>query len=283
MLFTPETSSPNISSQALQAFIARSVKLLAATTVVGAAAGFGSYFLQSPQWTAKMTVQIGQVTSPGTGGGANTSKLIEAQLTAADRVNLPSFRLAVLKDLGLPAPDAAHAQSALIFDSLRATPAKSVDLINVQASGYSREEAIRAVNASFKALSGEHDKTYVPTVERMKTHLKDVSASLGAAEQDYQRTFSALKGTDSRSTNQDLFTTNILAVISARILALGQQKLLFEEGLEGIRTYPTRVLGDIYAPARPSSPGIVLFSTAGAAIGFFAGLLIALARNARRA
>lgn len=282
MPFTSENSSESISSQALQDFIAKSAKLLVATTVIGAAAGFGVYFLQSPQWTAKMTVQIGQVTSPGI-GGTNTSKLIESQLTAADRMNLPSFRLGVLKEMGLPDPDTSHAASALVFDSLRATPAKSLDLINVQASGYSREDAARALDASFKRLSAGHNKDYAPAVDRMKADLADASTRLATAEQDYQRTFGALKDTGNRATGHDLFATNILAVISARMLALGQQKLQYEESLADIRTYPTRVLGEVYVPERPSSPGKVLLAAAGAAIGLIAGLLAALARNARRA
>ncbi|WP_420993379.1 Wzz/FepE/Etk N-terminal domain-containing protein [Cupriavidus sp. 30B13] len=281
MPFTPENSPENLSSKALQSFLAKSAKLLLVTTVIGTAAAIGYSFFQPPQWTAKMTVQIGQVTSPGASGG-NTSKLIEAQLTASDRYNLPSFRLGVLKSMGLPTPDADHAESALLFDSLRASPAKSLDLINVQVSGYSREQAIRALDASFKALSAEHEKVYAPAIEHMKAELTDSSTKLAAAEQDYQRTYTTLKSNESRTTTQDLFTTNILAVVSARVLTLGQQKLQLEEGLADLRTYPTRVLGEYYAPQRPSTPGKLLYAVAGAAIGLMAGLLIALARNTRR-
>ncbi|MGO4325651.1 Wzz/FepE/Etk N-terminal domain-containing protein [Cupriavidus sp. M-11] len=281
MPLTPENSPENLSSKALQLFFAKSAKLLLATTVIGVAGAIGYSFFQPPQWTAKMTVQIGQVTTPSS-GGSNISKLIEAQLTASDRYNLPSFRLDVLKNMGLPAPDANSPESALLFESLRSAPAKSIDLINVQVSGYSREQAIRALDVSFKTLSAEHEKVYAPAVERMKADLANSLTKLAVAEQDYQRTYTALKSSESRTTTQDLFTTNILAVVSARVLALGQQKIQLEDGLATLRTYPTRVLGEYYAPQRPSSPGKLLYAVAGAAIGLMAGLLIALARNSRR-
>lgn len=228
-----------------------------------------------------MTVQIGQVTNPSA-VGADASKLIEPQLTAADRYNLPSFRLDMLKSMGLPAPESDNEDSALIFDSLRATPAKSLDLINVQVSGSSREQAMKALETSFKALSAEHDKVYAPTVSRMTADLAKLSTNLIEAERDYQRAYAALNSGAREAAAQNLFTTNIVAQINARVIALRQDKQRLEDSLVSLRTYPTRVLGDYYVPPRPSSPGKVLYGAAGACIGLILGFLIALARNTRR-
>lgn len=281
---TSETASENLSSTALRIFFARSAKLLLLTSLIGALSAFALAYFQHPQWTAKMTVQIGQVTAPAS-SGLTASKLIEAQLTAADRYNLPSFRLSVLKEMKLPAPDADSEASALIFDSLRAAPAKSPDLLNVQVTALSPEQALSALSASFKVLASEHEKVFVPTVSRMKADLADSTAKLVVAEQEYTRTYNALKsgGATAQAGSHDLFATNILAVISAQVLALNQRKVQFEEGLETLRTYPTRVLGELYVPQRPSSPGKLLYVVAGAAIGLMAGLMLALLRNSRRA
>lgn len=282
MSTTTESAPENPSSTAMASFFAKAAKLMPVTAAIGAVAALGFSYVQHPQWTAKMTVQIGQVTSVSA-NGAGTSKPIETQLTAADRYNLPSFRLGVLKAMGLQPPDANHEDSALIFDSMRATPSKSLDLVNVQVVAYSREQAISALNESFKALSAEHEKAYMPAVNRMKEDLTATTAKLTDVEQDYQRTYIALRAGAGQAAAQNLFATNILAQINAQELALGQQKQQLEDSLQGLRTYPTRVLGDYYAPEPPSSPGKALYAISGAAIGLLVGLLIALRRSVRQA
>jgi len=279
---TPESAPKSLSSIALQSLVAKSAKLLLLTTTAGAIIAIGLSAFQHARWTAKMTVQIGQVTNPST-VGPDASKLIEPQLTVADRYNLPTFRLDVLKSMGLPAPESDNEDSALVFDSLRAMPAKSLDLINVQVSGSSREQALKALEASFKALSAEHDKVYLPAVNRMKADLAGLSTNLSEAERDYQHAYAALNSSNREANVQNLFAANVVSQINTRILALRQSKQQLEDSLASVRTYPTRALGDYYVPPRPSSPGKIVYGAAGACIGLILGFLIALARNTRRA
>lgn len=266
---------------ALLSFVAKSAKVILLTTIVGAVIAVGLSSFQHPKWTGRMTVQIGQVTNPS-GAGADGSKLIESQLTVADRYNMPTFRSGVLKNMGLPAPESENEDSALIFDSLRATPAKSPDLINIQVSGSSREQALKALETAFNALATEHDKVYTPAVSRMKAESAELSANLSEAERDYQRAYAALNSSNREASVQNLFTTNVVAQIGTRIQALRQAKQRLDDSLADVRTYPSRVLGGYYVPLRPSSPGKTLYGAAGACIGLILGFLIALARNMRR-
>lgn len=265
---------------ALQSFVAKSAKVILLTTIVGAAIAVGLSSFEHPKWTGKMTVQIGQVANPS-GAGAD-GKLIESQLTVADRYNTPTFRSDVLKNLSLPAPESENEDSALIFDSLRATPAKSPDLINIQVSGSSREQALKALETAFNALATEHEKVYAPAVNRMKAESAELSANLSEAERDYQRAYAVLSSSNRESSAQNLFTTNVVAQIGIRIQLLRQAKQRLDDSLADVRTYPTRVLGGYYVPLRPSSPGKTLYGVAGACIGLMLGFLIALARNMRR-
>ncbi|TXI82685.1 MAG: hypothetical protein E6Q40_12015 [Cupriavidus sp.] len=73
----------------------RSSKLILALGVVGAIAGGAASQVIKPKWVAKTTVQIGQLASVSLAGV--TTRLIENQLTAADRYNLPASRLEVLQ------------------------------------------------------------------------------------------------------------------------------------------------------------------------------------------
>ena len=230
---------------ALQSFVAKSAKVILLTTAVGAVIAVALFSFQHPKWTGRMTVQIGQVANPS---GAADGKLIESQSTLTDRCNTPTFRPEILKNLGLPAPESENEDSALIFDSLRATPAKGPDLINIQVSGSSREQAFKALETAFNALATQHDKVYAPAVNRMKAESAELSANLSEAERDYQRAYAALNSSTREPTAQNLFTTNVVAQIGIRIQLLRQAKQRLDDSLADVRTYPTRVLGGYYVP-----------------------------------
>lgn len=78
---------------------------------------------------------------------------IENQLTATERYNLPGFRLQVLNELGLPAPETGSQDANLLFDSLKAAAGRSPNVINVQVTAYSRDVAAAALDAALKTFS----------------------------------------------------------------------------------------------------------------------------------
>ncbi|WP_144409830.1 Wzz/FepE/Etk N-terminal domain-containing protein [Cupriavidus basilensis] len=284
---SPTTSDTQYLS--LTSFVAKYFKLLVVSVIVGALVAVGFSFIQHPRWTAKMTVQIGQVAGVGSavpGVGAAPTNLIESQMTTVERYGLSSFKFDVLKVMGLPLPNRQNPDSDLIFDSLRAAPSKSLDLINVQASGYSPEMATQTLRVAFNELRREHDKAFNPTIDRMKAELKDTSDKLVAMEKEYDSVYGSLKRTSDQAKAQaaphDVFLANVVATISVESRALNQRKAQLEEALASLRTYPTRVLGDVYVADRPSTPGKLLYSAGGALIGLIAGILIALFLNLRR-
>lgn len=284
---SPTTSDTQYLS--LTSFVAKYFKLLLVSAIVGALVAVGFSFVQHPRWTAKMTVQIGQVAGAGSvvpGVGAAPTNLIESQMTTVERYGLSSFKFDVLKVMGLPLPNRQNPDSDLIFDSLRAAPSKSLDLVNVQASGYSPEMATQTLRVAFNELRREHDKAFNPTIDRMKAELKDTSDKLIAMEKEYDSVYGSLKRTSDQAKGQavphDVFLANVVATISVESRALSLRKAQLEEALASLRTYPTRVLGDVYVADRPSTPGKLLYSAGGAFIGLIAGIMIALFLNLRR-
>jgi len=263
---------------------AGSIKLIVLTGVVGALAGLLVSLVMHPRWTAKMTVQIGQLSSPAQGGVV--SRLVENQLTAADRYNLPTSRLQVLLDLGLPAPDTGNRHANLIFDSLRATTGKSPDLLSLQVSAHAPDQAVAALTASFKVLSAEHQKVFEPSANRIRSNLESTSTRLAAAEREYTNGYAWLKsGANQKGlaggTPRDILVSNMTALINTQIVELKKELIQLQEALEPTRSYPTRKMGDIYVPQRPTTPGRTFLIVAGAALGIVAGLLIALLRQYR--
>jgi hypothetical protein len=280
---TPVTASPSHPGIIRQ--ITRSAKLIVLTGVVGAlAGGVVSHFLH-PKWVGRMTIQIGQISAPQ--GEGVVSRPIENQLSAADRYNLPGLRLQVLKDLGLPAPDDGPRESRLIFDTLQATPSRAPDLIKLQVSASSREQATTALMASFKTFSAPHQQLFGPALSGLKSDLDNASAKLAAAEQDYTRSYQSVQsssspnggtGNDARS----VLVASTATLINQQILELRQQKATLQEAVSPLLTYPTRVVEAPYVPIRPSTPGAPVLVAIGAVVGLLLGLAFSVRGSVAR-
>jgi uncharacterized protein involved in exopolysaccharide biosynthesis len=261
---------------------AKSIKLIILTTVVGALIGTLISQFQHPRWLAKMTVQIGQVTMP-----AQAGQPIESQLSATDRYNLASSRLLVLREMGLPTDVDNDREAKVIFNSLRATPAKGLDLIELEVSDYSRDRAQAALMASFNVFSTEHQKKFEPTVNDMKRELDIASAKLASVEADSDRTYKSIQsgnaqGSATGNNSHDILLTNTATLINEQIVALNKQTTELRGALSPLRTYPTRILVAPYVPERPSTPSAKLLIAVGAALGLLVGAAIAALRNPRR-
>jgi len=265
--------------------LTKSIKLVVLTTVIGALAGAAISQLLHPRWLARMTIQIGQVSTPQNGGVI--SRPIENQSNAAVRYNLPGFRLNVVSDLGLPLPDSGARESRVIFDSMQATAARSPDMINLQVSAYSRQQAAAALMASFKEFAGAHQKMYAPTVSEMKRELDTTSAKLAEAERDYAATLDSARASTAQSKagagndSRNVLVTNTATLINVQILNLKQQVVALQQAMSPMLTYPTRIVEMPYVPQSPTTPSKVVMIAAGAVLGLLAGVAFAARESLR--
>lgn len=278
----PAFSTPSPRSLIRQLF--KSLKLVVLAGVVGALAGAAVSHFVPLRWAASMTVQIGQITT--TGGPTLERRPIEEPLTVVDRYNLPSFRLRVVKDLGLPSPDVAGA-SREIFDSLNATQETSPNLIHLHVTAYSRQQAEAALRFAFDELSIAHRQLYDPEVDGMKREFDNSSRKLAAAEADYARGYQAIRssadqGKAALDSARNILVTNMTTQINLQILQLKQQVALLQQALSPMNTYPTRVVEAPYAPLRPRSPSAKLLIAAGAILGLLVGAALALGPSVKR-
>ncbi|CAG9169589.1 Wzz/FepE/Etk N-terminal domain-containing protein [Cupriavidus pampae] len=273
------TTPPNKGQVSPWGLLRRSSKLILALAVAGGLLGVAASQVIKPKWVAKTTVQIGQLASSSSQG--ISVRLIENQLTAADRYNLPAARLEVIQAMGLPSPD-SNRDAKIVFDTLRAAAGKSPDVINLQVSGYSRESALAAIEASYVTLSNAHRRLFEPSYDRMKQELAAINAKLAEADREYNTALQSLKGTVAKggsNSGQDVLVTNLTMVINERVLSLRDRERQLQEALEVVRTYPTRLLGQHYVPEEPSTPGLLLLVVAGAALGLVIGALVAFVRR----
>jgi LPS O-antigen subunit length determinant protein (WzzB/FepE family) len=260
----------------------KSIALIVITTVIGALAGLAiAQFLQ-PRWLAKMTIEIGQVTAP-----QMAPQLVESQLSAIDRYNLPSSRMLVLKNMGLQPPFEGNKQSNVIFDSMRATAAKGPDLIELEVSAYSRAQARDALMASFNAFVIEHQKKFEPSVNAMKGELESASSRLTTTESIANQTLQAIHSNDAQggasgTSPRDILLSNTVTLVNGQVLVLRQQITALKEALSPLRTYPTQIVGTPYVPQRPSTPRRLLLVAVGCALGLMVGVAFLALRHAWR-
>lgn len=267
--------------------LAKSFKAILLAGVVGTVVGLLlSHFIQ-PRWIAKMTIQLGQVSTPDAKGSL-VAQPLENQLTVTERCNLPSLRLNVLRALGLPAPGTGNKDSDLIFQTLKTTAGRSPSVVNIEVSAYSRESATSALEGSVHTLFAEHRRLFDQTVSDMRGNLAIAESKLAAAQSDYARTSAALRSTAtsaSTSTNSahDILVSNTATVINSQILELQQRVASYRDGLAPLRTYPTEAMGPAYVPKAASTPGTLEFIAAGAVVGLIFGAGLVFLRELLRA
>jgi hypothetical protein len=264
--------------------LAKSFKLILLAGLIGAALGLVASQLVHPRWVAKMAIQLGQLSTPDANGSIVTQPL-ENQLTATERYNLPNFRLQVLSALGLPPPETGNEDSDLLFKSLKATAGRSPNVINVEASAYSRESAAAALETAVKTFSATHRTLFDQAVNSMQRNLATAQNKLATAQRDYARVGETLKSsTSSRAAGVPgtfaVLASNTATLINGQILDLQRQVAAYQNALEPFRSYPTKEMGPAFVPTRSSTPSAPVFSAAGAVIGFMLAAAFALLRNA---
>lgn len=267
--------------------LAKSFKLILLVGLIGAVLGLVASQIIHPRWAARMTIQLGQVSIPDAKGSLVPQPL-ENQLTAVERYNLPSFHLQVLNDLGLPDPDTGNKDSDLIFKSLKATAGRSPNVINVEVSAYSREAAATTLEAAMKTFSIEHRKLFDRAISDMQSNQAIAQSKLATAQRDYARIGETLKsvatsGTATSTSARDVLASNTASLINAQILELQQQVSAYQDALGPLRSYPTKAMGPAYVPVRSRTPGIAVFTAAGAAVGLMLAAGLVLLRSPTRA
>ncbi|WCM20470.1 hypothetical protein NDK50_03065 [Paraburkholderia bryophila] len=267
-----------------------SIRRIILIGVLGALGGGVVSFFVPPKWTARMTVQLGQISLPqggSSGQGSVKSRPIENQLTAVDRYNLPAMHLRVLNELGLPGPDSGSREAKIVFGTLTAMPARNPDLIMVQVSAYSRDAATAALAASFKIFAAPHQGMFDPAVNDLKSQLANTSRKLAQAEQDYAHVSETLQSstaqrTASSSDPRNVLVTNVATLINQQILGLREQANELQQATSPLLTYPTRVVEAPYTPSRSNTPGAALLVAIGGALGLLIGVAFAMRKTVMR-
>ncbi|HVL56931.1 MAG TPA: Wzz/FepE/Etk N-terminal domain-containing protein, partial [Burkholderiaceae bacterium] len=246
---------------------------LIALALLGALIGAALAWLLPPRWEAIALIRIGEIGRIQ--AESQTPELVESAARAAERVRDPAFRRRVIEQL---ADDPTHAAGdlQLIRGSLLVNALRNADLIEVRVSGTTPEASRHSALAIVEELARAHASILQPSLQRMQAQLRNAQAELNLAVEQRARLLEVSTLRDELGAGER-FSENVLlgSLISARdaeIRTLQERVLRLQEAMSPERTFPSRLLSDVFVPERPSFPRRLLFVLGGAALFAFAGL-----------
>jgi len=230
--------------------------------------------LMKPQWEATAAIQIGAV------GQA----VIEPSARVVARVNLKSFEDAVLAALGISL-DEKNPLARLYRDSLKIKALPNTDLIEIKVHGYSRESAKRSTEATIDYLHRIHQWMAAPTVQRMKQLLAQAEREIAQTKAEREKALKILDLKNKAITEArfmgNITLANIMIQRDNELRGLEQAKMVYEEQLDPMRTYPTSYIEKIWVSEDPVAPKKILIILMAGMLGLFLGGLAAFLDHAR--
>jgi len=250
----------------------RWVLLLVCVVVATAAAG-GLWSVTPAQWKASATLQIGQLP-------VNPTTLIEPTAQAAERFNQRQLQDQALVSAGLPLDETTDNRTRLLRKTLKATPGKNTNFVDVTVAAFSRENAKSYLNAAILALIKTHDERLAPLMKNLDDRLAVNSRQMTEAAAEKIRLEATLKSA-AASANGIKFEPNVLASNLASkqeelIRGLTVERAALVDLHTKTNTFPTMVVDAIYAPAAPASPKLSIFLVIGLILGALVGVALTL-------
>ncbi|WP_211472523.1 Wzz/FepE/Etk N-terminal domain-containing protein [Collimonas humicola] len=250
----------------------RWVSILICVVVATAAAG-GLWSMTPAQWKASATLQIGQLPVIPT-------TLIESTAQAAERFNQRQLQDQALVSAGLPLDESTDNRTRLLRKTLKATPGKNTNFVDVTVAAFSQENAKSYLNAAILALIKTHDERLAPLMKNLDDRLAVNSRQMTEAAAEKIRLEAVLKSA-AASANGIKFEPNVLASNLASkqedlIRGLTVERAALIDLHTKTNTFPTMVVDAIYASAAPASPKLSIFLAIGLILGALAGVVLAL-------
>ena len=257
---------------AIWSSIKRRWVLLLACVVVAVAAAGGAWRLTPAEWKATAALQIGQLP-------VNPTTLIESTAQAAERFNQRQLQDQALVSVGLPL-DEQDGRARLLRKTLKATPGKNTNFVDVSVAAYSQEDAKTYLNAAIQALIKTHDVRLAPLIKNLDDRIATNSLQMAEAISERTRLEANLKNA-SASPSGGKFEPSVIAInlISKQddlIRGLTAEHAALIDLHTKTNTFPTTIVDAIYVPERPASPKLSIFLAIGLILGTLIGIILAM-------
>lgn len=268
---------------AVFAFIRNSLKFIVLGLLVGVLLGFGLTLVMHPKYKASAVLQIGQLPVPnGAGFGFEP---IEAAAQILERFRLRETMSQVLSGAGLPTTDPAPPAASLAKSTLKLTPVRSTNFIQLTVSGYSPAEAEKTLISVANLLVAAHAKEFDEIVRSYRDQLASYKRQITDGTADLSK-LDASRANANGASGGVKFESNIVAINLAdakksELRRLQADRLMLESALSSARCYPTKVIDAPLAEHEPYSPPTFPIIAILGLAGLFAGVFVAWLRRER--
>ncbi|MGB7195770.1 MAG: Wzz/FepE/Etk N-terminal domain-containing protein [Collimonas pratensis] len=247
--------------------------LLLACVVVAIAAAGGAWRMTPAEWIATAALQIGQLP-------VNPTILIEPPAQAAERFNQRQLQDQALVSAGLPLDELKDDRTRLLRKTLKATPGKNTNFVDVSVAAHSQEDAKIYLNAAIQALIKTHDARLTPLIKNLDDRIATNNLQMAEAISEKTRLEANLKNA-STSPSGGKFEPSVIAInlISKQddlIRGLTAEHAALIDLHTKTNTFPTTIVDAIYVPERPASPKLSIFLAIGLILGALIGTILAM-------
>ncbi len=233
------------------------------------------------KWEASVTLQIGR--TPIINAGTNqidTSKLIEDPDQTLERIKLREFREQVLTAMGLPVAEDLNKRSDIVINTLKGSPLKGTDFINLSVRGYSKDDARNALNDVVQEVEKEHALIMAPIKVRAIDALADTNQKLSIANASLQKINTSMNSPQAQSSfAPSIVAIDLLGQRQAEVNFLELKAQQQQSLLKALSEYSTKMINRTYVTKDPVFPKKSSFLILGAIFGAFIGIGLALMRS----
>jgi capsular polysaccharide biosynthesis protein len=267
----------------VSAFVRKNLRLMVVGLVLGVLLGFGLSRVMHPKFKASAVIQIGQL--PVQSGTGFNFEPIEPAAQVLERFHLRNTISQVLSGAGLPTSDPAPPAASLAKSTLKLTPVRATNYIQLTASGYSPEEAEKTLASAADLLVAAHNKEFTEAVKGFRDQLESNKRQIVEGTADLSKLDASRANAGSASTG-GRFESNIVAINLAdtkrsELRKLQADRLMLESVLSSPRCYPTKVIDAPQSEREPYSPPTLPMMAILGVAGLFAGILFAWLRRDR--
>lgn len=240
---------------------------------VGAASIF-TFVIQSPQWEARATIQIGRV--------AQTP--IESPARTIARMRGQQFILTTLSAMGIRDSDAPAAR--LVGGSLRIHQLPDTDFLELRLRAYDRDQARELAGAFVEALASIHERVAEPSITRLKASQAEAQRAVErfSSERELYRSAVATQK-PGRPNDPALLALAVMQLSTAEegFARANERLLTIREQLNSAQTYPSSTIEPVSVSANPVVPQPFINLGVAAILGAVAGFLFVTTRASSRA
>nr|WP_211452175.1 Wzz/FepE/Etk N-terminal domain-containing protein [Collimonas antrihumi] len=227
-------------------------------------------FSMPPQWQASATIQVGQLP-------INPTTLIEPTAQAAERFKQRQLQDQALTAIGLPLNEDSDDRTRLFRKTLKATPGKNTDFVDISVAGFSQEDAKNNLNSAVQALVNTHKTRLAPMVKNLNDRLEANTREMLQATTEKARMEATLKNAASTARFEpSVVAINVLAKQDDLIRSLTTEQAALVDLRTKTDSFPTMLIDAIFVPVKPYFPKLSMFLTIGLILGAIIGAAVAL-------